>query len=393
MRTFVWSTAPVTLAELTDGLAQIYNTGEGKVEVTEVSAEPVAGTVNGTQPGSYALVRITSLTVGNGTVIGSTPADTSASPLPGQVQFVEMPDDATQSDTLRQVADCPTLSSTLGLGAFGALLPVCLGSSSSHFRMRSGRAGGDVESIILRAGEGLAYVQTAAGLPHGGNVTFRIRVVGTSRSYTFRGRNVGTVAPGRVLCALMNGVGSGVVLEVNAVSEVEDGTATLPTLRLALTDGYYEVYGSPTFGTPIPMDPQSAYSLPSTVNLVQGPFLARLSGEPRGVPYEWHRTHGTGGFSLALQQQAASLRALTRVPRPNTPNNATMLTHYTGSELFKAPVGSGIVLGCGEGLSVLRGRAGVIETSSYLYYSIRFVFTYKPRAKLNPLRGTLVSAT
>lgn len=394
MRTFVWRAPRVDPAELTDGLAQIYNTGDGQVEVLEVLAETPSGMVNGTQQGTYALVRITALTQGMGSLVTAVAPDTAAGTLPAQVQFVEEPDSFVQTDTLRQVSDCPTFSATAALGAFGALQTLQLGPhiSSSH-RMRSGRAGGAVEPIVLREGEGLAYTQTASGVPHAGAVRFRVRVVGTSRTYIFRGKNVGTVIPGKALCALMNNTGSGVVLEVNAVSEFEDGTATLPSLRLALTDGYFEGYGEPSVGTATPMDTQASNALPSTVKLIQGPFLARLAGDSRGVPYEWYRTHGTGGFSVANQQQAGSLRGVVRVPRPNTPGATTTISKDHGVTLFKAMSGSGIVLGRGEGLSVLLGRGGTIETSSYAFYNIRFVFGYTPRATMHPLRGTVVSAS
>jgi hypothetical protein len=141
------------------------------------------------------------------------------------------------------------------------------------------------------------------------------------------------------------------------------------------------------------MDTQTSNALPSSVKLISGPFLSRLAGETRGVPYEWYRTHGTGGFSVAQQQLSGSLRALARIPRPNTPDTAAMITRYTGVLLFKAAVGSGIRLGEGEGLSVLCCRAGVIDTTALAFFDIRFVFQYTPRATMHPLRGTVVSAS
>lgn len=387
MRTFVWRAPRVDPAALTDGIAQIYNTGDGQVEVLEVIAEVPSGMSGGITPGAFSISRITALTQGMGAAITAVAVDTASSSLPAQVVCIEEPDSVTQTDLLRQVSDCPTLSATAALGSFGALLPLQMARGNSALRLAAGRT--PVEPLVLREGEGIAYAQVSSGIPHTTAVVLRVRDVSSGHTYIYRSRDAGTRVPGRMLLALMNNTGSGVVLEVNAIYEFEEAQAIVPAVRLALTEGYFEGYGDPSFGSAVALDTLGV--LPSTVKLIEGSFLARLPGDARGVPYEWYRTHGTN-FSVANQQQAGSLSSQVRIPRVNTPGTTTMPVYDNGFTIFKAKAGAGIVLGRGEGLSVLSGRAGVIETSSFAFYNVRFVFGYTPRATLNPLRGTVVSA-
>ncbi len=387
MRTFVWRAPRVDPAALTDGIAQIFNMGDGIVEVLEVYAEVPSGMSGGITAGALSVSRISALTQGTGAAITPVVMDTATGPLPAQVVCVEEPESVTVVDLLRQVSDCPTMSATVALGTFGALLPLQVSTLSSSTRFSSGRSA--VQPLVLREGEGIVYAQASAGVPHASAVTLRVRDAGSGSTYFFRSRDTGSRVPGRGLFALMNNTGSGVVLEVNAIYEYEEGQAIVPAVRLALTEGYFEGYGDPTFGSAVAMDTYGV--LPDTVQLIEGAFLARLPGDSRGVPYEWYRTHGVG-FSIANQQQAGSLRSMVRIPRVNTPGTNTMPVYDNGFCLFKAHAGSGIKLRSGEGLSLLSGRAGVIETSSFAFYNVRFVFGYTPRATLNPLRGTVVSA-
>jgi hypothetical protein len=245
-----------------------------------------------------------------------------------------------------------------------------------------------VEPVVLREGEGLALRQlVAAGVAHALDVCLEVRVVGTGNSYFFHIETGGAIV-NRALMSLFNGVGSGVVLEVRDLCALDPGEVSQPVLRLVRTEGYQGDI-PPTLGTAVALDSQS--TLNANVQLIMGPFVSRLPGSQQGVPYEWFRTHGTGGFSVANQQQAGSLRAQTRASAPTGPDvvSPPVRTNY----LWRCRQGQcGIILRRSEGLSVLVGGSGVINTSIFNFYAVRFLFTYTPKAVLNPLRGTVVSA-
>lgn len=374
----------VDVRPLTDGLAAVFNAEETDArryfEVTRIAVRPASGwaAANGTTmpAAKCALYRITAMT--GGATVDAVKRDTGSADLPAEVSCVTFPDSVTVSGApLRSLADAPALTGTTGTNMWtsarvygGALSPYLRANQADVLRFQGNST---IERIVLREGEGVAVVLTAHGWPRAGQINFTVVNQSTRETYQFRSRDIGhPYLTDSAMIGILNGSGSGVVLEVNAAEFPNDGESNYPVFRLAkiarATDG--------DAVTPIAADTDNA--VPEALVCTGGDFDSGLYGSGQGVQFDWQTTHGAT-FSITQQQNVATLRRLSGVHPFNTVGVTPGLrVGQEDVELYCAPAGSGIVLRPQEGLALLAGRAGVIESSTFAYFDVEATILHYP---------------
>lgn len=393
--TYTWRVPRVDSTPLLDGIALIHNeTDRGEVEVIEIRiTEPSETGPSISEPGLMDLVRVTSVTSATSDVVAALKMDTNSADLPSQVTFqtsgIETVGEV--APPLRRLGDCPQFSSVVG----GAL-------PSARVSTRFGRRGSlkadqiwmsttfsGSEHLVLREGEGLALVYRSGVIPHAMTVIVTVRVQATGAVHIFRTRDIGSLISGRVVWWVLNGAGSGVLLEVLSVQMAEDGNAHVvastpepASVRLIRTNGLVPLANfSPSIDTAESFD--TARTLPAGIKLYSGGFKAALVGYFAGVDYRWDTTDSSVA-NVAREQRAGLLRQVVRVPRVNRVG-AACATPDNGFDVFKATVGRGIILRRGEGLAVAGGRAGVIDYSQFNYFDLRITFVHRPLPLYSPV--------
>lgn len=213
-----------------------------------------------------------------GTSITAWPLDSASSALPSQVECLYAPRNVTivSGSVLRRVMVQTELNFTRALGTFVAQTQgdSRSGNDSGEF-YRSADA--DTQKIVLREGEGIGldYVGTNAMALHAYSVTIVASVGG--ETWRFNRVIEPRMADSGMVLSLMNGSGSGVVLEVKRVQVREIGTDDEPLV-------YYERIEQldPDAATPdvTPMD--SAIPLPAGV-IVRSNASAMRAGAKSGA--------------------------------------------------------------------------------------------------------------
>lgn len=374
----------VDVRPLTDGLAAIFNAEESDArryfEVTRVAVRPSSGwgAANGATMGAavVALYRITAMA--GGAAVAAVKRDTGSADLPAEVTCVTFPDSVTVSGAaLRTLADAPSLTGTTGTNLWtsarvygGGLSPYLRANQADVIRFQGDA---NVERLVLREGEGVAFRLERHGWPRAGAINVTVVDQSTSATYQFRSRDIGhPYLTGQAMVGIMNGAGSGVVLEVNASEFPNDGESNYPVFRLAKID---RVTDGDTV-TPIAADSDNA--VPAALVCTAGDFASGLYGSGQGVQYDWQTTHGAT-FSIAQQQNVGTLRRTTGLrPWRNVGVSPGLMAGNEGVELFAAPAGSGIVLRPREGLALLAGRAGALETSTFAFFDVEATVLHYP---------------
>ena len=411
----------VDTSPLRDGLFALVNTNpKAVVTVREVRLFPGAGTNSNLlpaaaatafclpAPGNWTLSRISAVI--GGSAVSATKYDTASTSLPAQVQFLEMPDGATQVEDLLLRPDYP--------GPFkysGANPPP---DDSTRFQNISGGsrpsgtinlAGlmisrfGQTESIVLREGEGVALFQTVYSVPHAGTIGVEVVNLASGATYRYFSREVGS--PRRLdspIWALMNGSGSGVDLRVTRIESIGDGDVALNTtssgsairsgfgVRLILCDG---VAGDAPAVSAISHD--TAYALPAGVSVHSSPFRAVWFGEGSGsVPIDWWFNLGsrwTPGMAIAASNHIFWYRGQRAV---GTLRNRTYPFPARNESFPNAPMGDdtllfkgAIVVREGKALAIVGGTDSCSDVGhAFLYGDIEVTFDVSLDQSAQPIR-------
>jgi len=297
-----------TRTYLFHGALGIMNRSTSRIDVRAVYLLPNSqGLAAGL--GNHALYRITG--VSGGTSLAAMKRDASAADLPPQVLIREQPDSLTMTEKLRTAGDSPGYSlQGGGLAAFPQLHP--------HRRMRAAEffeAGMDtaVQRVALREGQGVALVQESGSVAHVQLGVVTIRNQATGATYDVLSKNLDARREGDApLLAIVNGTGSGVILEVVLAEFIDygcfdfaSGTAftLLPGLRVIPTE---VIFGGEAL-TPVPLDTNDA-PLPAGVEILRNPKVAVGRGVPDiGVVF---RAFEAGGatFEFTNFQKVGNLR-------------------------------------------------------------------------------------
>lgn len=374
-----------------DGVAAVFNNETTDLrryfEVTEVVTRSPSGFggLGGssgvqTMGAQWEIDRISAYTGGTA-FANKIKRDTASADLPSQVTCVSFPDSVTTGDRLRRLVDAPTMTFAGGNNGWGtrmyggSLKPYVTYSFASLYNF----VGNDpVQRIVLREGEGLAFVLTSFGFPRAGQMNIVIRNASSGATYQFRSRDIGQApAIGRASVALMNGSGSGITLEVDGIDFPLDGeTNQTPGIRLVRIDGTYDESSNVT---PVAMD---GVSTPPAALVAKGGSLGTmLGGSKQGVQFDWNYTHGVSGLTVSAQQQINVFRRQSCI-RPfgyqgNTPSPG-LQRGWVETVLYSARAGDGIVLRPGQGLGVNAGRIGTFETSTHLFLNVEMTVLHYP---------------
>lgn len=205
-------------------LAVFNVTGSGKVvKIKEVCINPVSSiNIASTILGGAIVQKITALT--GGETVAPTKLDSNNATLPAQVSTVKYPSATTLTGSpILRVALFPTFNVTRVLSAMAS-------ASGSHSRIGPGQLlrWGDAttsqtQKITLREGEGIVLGMNGGNnaLPIEYNVALWIRNQSSGACYQIRERVFSSELG---MLAVLNGSGSGVILEIFNIELIEAGT-------------------------------------------------------------------------------------------------------------------------------------------------------------------------
>jgi len=210
-------------------LALFNPTGSGKiVRVRRAEVMPLMAQTT-TTPGNYDLYRITAHT-GTDDAISAASLDSSNAALPAAVVLARRPATVTTSGSQWDGARAIPLANDTRVLAYP------FASTALSWRVRKPDAAtAQLQRCTLRESEGIAVsLNSVCGLVYRFMVTLTVRVAATGacHAYCF------PVSPtGLPIFSLLNGSGSGVVLELVELRYREIGTDVLPQIALEPIDG------------------------------------------------------------------------------------------------------------------------------------------------------------
>lgn len=386
-----------------DAMAAVFNTAtdpQQYVAICEVRVAPQAindDTTNvlGNQ-GIMALERITAAS--GGTELTALKYDTGASSLPSQIKCRQHPTSITISGgTLRRFGDVMSTPSVTQSVSFQAMIraPGIVDANDHSGRTAEGQdiwhADGvsDTEPIVLREGEGIALVRRAWGVPQAMHLGLVVKVVSTGNIYRWFDGDFGTSDElDMANLSLMNESGSGIVLQVYVVTFPSLGESNIPRYRLVRTE---TVFQSNRTGESISLTKHDTSATITGVECYRGPMLLLAHANGEGAQVQYH-DYQTTLAPTATQQKADTLRAWSGagpyIRTTSAPNiNWDMLSRgepevWPGD---RRGVGAGldfpILLRMGEGLAIIGGGNGAIETSEQAYLNVEFCgYVYTPNA-------------
>ncbi len=264
-------------------LALFNPTGSGKtVRVRRAEVMPLMAQTT-TTPGNYDLYRITAHT-GTDDAIAAVKLDSNNAALPSQVVLARRPATVTTSGSQWDGARAiPLANDTKAMGYGFAATPW---AQRLH---RQDATTAERQRMTLREGEGIAVsLNNLTGLVYRFMVTLTVRVAATGACHTYTFPVTPAVLP---LFSLLNGSGSGVVLEVVSLAYQEIGTGVIPQIALEPIDGI----GDGDTLTPVPLD--STASIGTIVAKRNAKILMRGAkhGALISVPHEqWQVPVGFG---------------------------------------------------------------------------------------------------
>jgi hypothetical protein len=373
-----------------DGMAAVFNNSiKGKtVHITEIRTVPRAINPDTTNPlgnqGIASLDRISAAS--GGTELAPYKHDTSSADLPSQVKLLENPDSVTVASTLRRFGDCIssyTITKSISFQAMLRAPGIC--DVNDH----SGRTGeshniwhvdgdSDTEPLVLREGEGFAIVRREFGLPQALHFGVTIRNASTGATYKWSDEDVGSaLEKGMASIALINGTGSGVVLQVMIVSFPDLGEENIPSYRIVRVAGSVDVQWPGHAETVVAHD--TANDL-SEVSARRGPMTLLPASAANGMQVDYHNYQNTP-ITTVMQQRADTFRRWLGAGPYITETgavtlNADMLSRAEYEVWPGDRRGAGgnsdteIILNPGQGIAVIGGGAGQIETSEQAYLDI-----------------------
>lgn len=266
-------------------------------------------------------------------------------------------------------------------------------------------------AMILREGEGIAAIQRVFGLPqaHHWSVTVRMISNGTGQytnafssdfcigvafdttsfdksftydngplapAYRYMATNMGSpYCENDPIWCLYNGVGSGVVLEVNIVNFTDMGESNIPRYRIMRSGGVINYGSGGKEITPVAHDTSMDIS---SIKAYAGPLKAYALAGDQGVPINYLDYQGSP-IAIALQQKADTFRQflhtdpfITELVAPKLRfENAT--ERWPGDRRGVGAIADEIILHPGECIAVVGGGNGLIETSEGAYANVFFL--------------------
>lgn len=264
-------------------LALFNPSGSGKtVRVRRAEVMPLMAQTT-TTPGNYDLYRITAHT-GTDDAIAAMKLDSNNAALPSQVVLARRPATVTTSGSQWDGARAiPLANDTRAMGYGFAATPW------AQRLQRQDATTAERQRMTLREGEGIAVsLNNLTGLVYRFMVTLTVRVAATGACHTYTFPVTPAVLP---LFSLLNGSGSGVVLEVVSLAYQEIGTDVIPQIALEPIDGI----GDGDTLTPVPLD--STASIGTIVAKRNAKILMRGAkhGALISVPHEqWQVPVGFG---------------------------------------------------------------------------------------------------
>lgn len=226
-----------------------------------------------------SLVRISALTGGTDDLpdkMDSTNAD-----LPSQVRTVAAPMTITQTAVLRSSMAIAELNATRALATLCAAYngDSRSGMDSGEFVRMTGDA--DVTGHILREGQGIAVVYNTNSPTHGWALSLRMKNTVTGATYRYNTIVVPKYMSGAAIYAVFNGVGSGVVIEVEKMQIREIGTDEIVIAEYTPIDGILDM-GCDDINANIVMA-DSADTLPVGVCIKKNCVTARSGAKIGGL--------------------------------------------------------------------------------------------------------------
>ena len=276
-------------------LALFNPTGSGKtVRVRRAEVMPLMAQTT-TTPGNYDLYRITAHT-GTDDAIAAVKLDSNSAALPSQVVLARRPATVTTSGSQWDGARAiPLANDTRVLGYGFAATPW---AQRLH---RQDATTAERQRMTLREGEGIAVsLNSVVGLVYRFMVTLTVRVAATGACHTYTFPVTPAVLP---LFSLLNGSGSGVVLEVVSLNYQEIGTDILPQIAIEPIDGI----GDGDDLTPIAYD--SAASIGAIVAKHNCKILMRgaKAGALISVPHEHWQVPSAFGAGPGMANLASAM--------------------------------------------------------------------------------------
>lgn len=277
--------------------------GSGKtLRVRRVSIDSVAAQTSAGGRVTYDLYRITAHAASTD-LIAAMKHDTSSASLPAQVVCSRYPTTITVSGAaIDSHVFAPNASVVRALGGLWVMAGRLAGRLAGMDAVAAQN-----QRITLREGEGVgvSVASNAATTPWRWQVSIGVRVVATGACY----RYTFPVTPqGVPLFSLLNGSGSGVVLEVTDLTYAEIGTDDLPVLAVEQIDALDLSEGEAL--TPVALD--SSNSLGTVFARRNGLYAMRGSkaGALISIPHTTWQVGGLNGVGAAYANGIAKLRQL-----------------------------------------------------------------------------------
>lgn len=383
-----------------DAIAAVFNTSSNTmtyVAICEVRANPMpinddTSNILGNQ-GILALERITAAS--GGTEVSPVKFDTNSTTLPSQVKMRANPTSVTISGgTIRRFGDCISSYTITKALPFQAMLrsPNVIDANDHSGRTSESQdvwhcdGVSDTEPIVLREGEGVAIVKRAWGVPQAMHITITVRVSSTGKVYKWVEPDLGTpYGLNDAICSLMNESGSGIVLQVYIVSMPDLGEENIPRYRLVKCETEFDGFS----GTSVSISKHDPAASISDVACYAGPMRIKPWAAGEGAQAKYYDYQSTP-VTTAEQQKVDCIRAWGGAgPYIRTTSSPQMIVDVLSRaepEVWpgdRRGTGAGvdmpIVLRPGQGLMVIGGGGGFIETSEQAYLEIEMAgYVYTP---------------
>jgi hypothetical protein len=383
-----------------DGMAAVFNSatdGVKTVVINEIrtvarAINPDVTNVLGNQ-GIMSMERITAVT--GGTELAPYKHDTASGDLPSQVKLYENPDSVTITGTpIRRFGDCIssfTIAKSISFQAMMRAPGICdvndhTGRTGESHNVWHVDGDSDTEPLVLNAGEGIAIVRREFGLPQAMHFGMTIKVVSTGATYKWSDGDIGSaLEKGQASIALMNGAGSGVVLHVMILSFPDLGEENIPSYRIVRVGGSVDANFPGTSATVIAHDTANTLT---EVTAIRGPANFAPASAKNGMQIDYLNYQNTP-ITTVMQQRADCFRRwLGAGPYITETGTVTLLPEVLSRSEYEVWPGDRrgsqsdceIILHPGEGIAVIGGGFGQIETSEQAYLDIEISgYLYDPQ--------------
>jgi hypothetical protein len=385
-----------------DAMAAVFNNAADRdkyVAIREIRARlPGAINVDTTAVGLQGILSLDRISAASGgTALTARKYDTNAAALPAQVVCVSNPASITYVSTFRRVGDVISSLTILKSFSFQATLRAPNVVAANDHTGRTSEASNiwhadgvaDTEPIVLREGEGIAIVKRAWGVPQSMHLGFRIKVVSTGNDYRFSDTDVGTPdGLDQAILSLMNGTGSGVVLQVYVVYMPDLGEENMPRFRIMRCETKF--FGGMD-GEAVSIVAHDTAASITEVTAYKGPMRLHALASGLGARVAYHDYQILPVATMEMQKPD-TFRVLggARQPMRQTTSPGFLIDQLTRGDPEIWPgdrrgVNAGmddcIILRPNEGIAIVGGGSGFIEASKQAYLDIEICgFVYTPEA-------------